>query len=119
MSAAIEKRDDMIDSLRSRLSNLRRAADAESRELMGLGASVGTAYAYGAMERRAESTGRPMSSPIDGVSPRLAYGGMLYVAGRFVGGDAGLALQSGGKALLMVHAYLQGRDSASGSGAGR
>lgn len=115
MSVAIEKRDEKIDSLENRLRNLRRSADAEAKELMGTGAAVGTAYAFGAMEKRAENRGAAIQSPVDGVDPKIAYGAGMYIAGRLVGGDAGLALQNGGKSLLIIKAYQSGRESAGSS----
>jgi hypothetical protein len=114
-SAAIERRDEQIDSLRNRLSNIRKTAELESREIMSTGAEAVTAYAYGAMERRAENRGTPLASLVDGVPTRLSYGVAAYVAGRFVGGDAGLIMQAGGKALITVHAYLAGRESVGAS----
>lgn len=114
-SMAIEKRDEQIDSLKSRLSNLRKSAESESREVMSAVGEAVAAYAYGSMEKKAENRGRPLSSPVDGVNPRLAYGVAAYVAGRVVGGDAGLILQAGGKALVTVHAYLSGREAAGNS----
>lgn len=114
-SSAIEKRDEEIASLRARASNLRKAAEAESREIMSSVGEAVVAYGYGAMEKRAENRGQPLASLVDGVSPRLAYGVAAYVAGRVVGGDAGLILQAGGKALVTVHAYLAGRESVGNS----
>ncbi len=114
-SMAIAKREEQIDSLKSRLSNLRKSAENESREIMGAVGEAVAAYAYGTMEKKAENRGQPLSSPIDGINPRLAYGALAYVAGRVVGGDAGLILQSGGKALVTVHSYLAGREAAGSS----
>jgi len=114
-SSAIEKRDEEIASLKARASNLRRTAEAESRQIMETAGEAIAAYAYGAMERRAENRGQPLSSPIDGINPRLAYGVGAYIAGRVVGGDAGLILQAGGKALVTVHSYLAGRESVGSS----
>lgn len=110
-SSAIEKRDEQIDSLRNRLSNLRKGADAEAKEVMATAGQLAVAYGYGAMERREEAAGRALTSPIDGVPPRVAYGVGAYIAGRMAGGDAGLILQAGGKALLTIHAYTAGRES--------
>lgn len=119
MSSAIEKRDEQIDSLRARLNGLRRSADEEAKELMGTGAGLAGAYGYGAMERRAETSGRPLSSPIEGVDPLLSYGVGAYVAGRMVKGDPGLALSNIGKALLTIKAYKAGRESSGGGGSTR
>lgn len=111
MSSAIEKRDEQIDSLRNRLSNLRRASQEEAKEVLGTGAGLAAAYGFGAMERRAETTSRPLSSPIEGVDPLLSYGAGAFIAGRVVGGDAGLALTNAGRALLTIKAYKAGRES--------
>ena len=116
MSVAIEKRDEKIDALQSRLSNLRRAANEEAKELMGTATGFAAAYGYGALEAKAEARGAGIASPIDGVDPMLMYGGLGMVAGRVVGGDAGLALSNGGRALLTIKAYKAGRESARPAG---
>lgn len=115
MSAAIEKRDEKIDSLQSRLSNLRRKADEEAKEILGTAAGFGAAYAYGAMEKKAENRGAAIASPIEGVDPMLVYGAGGWLAGRMVGGDAGQALSNAGRALLVIKAYKSGRDSTGSS----
>lgn len=112
MSAAIERRDEQIDSLRSRLASLRRASQEEAKEVLGTAAGLAAAYGFGAIERRAESSpGGRMSSPIEGLDPILVYGAGAFVAGRMVGGDAGNALTNAGRALLTIKAYKAGRES--------
>lgn len=111
MSAAIEKRDDKIDSLQNRLSNLRKRAQEESRELLGAGAELGACFALGHMEARAQREGRTLESPIEGVDLKVAYGVGLFVAGRFVEGDAGLLMQNAGRGILAVKAYEEGKAS--------
>lgn len=112
MSAAIEKRDEKIDSLQTRLANLRRNANEEAKEILGTSAGLAAAYGLGAMEKRAENRGAALASPIEGVDAKLVYGAGLFVAGRMAGGDAGLALQNAGRAILTIKAYLAGRESA-------
>ncbi len=112
MSAAIEKRDEKIDSLQTRLANLRRNANEEAKEILGTSAGLAAAYGYGAMEKRAENRGAALASPIDGVDAKIVYGAGLFIAGRMAGGDAGNALQNAGRAILTIKAYQAGRESA-------
>lgn len=116
MSAAIEKRDNKIDALQTRLANLRRSANEEAKALMGSATGFAAAYGYGAVEAKAEARGASIASPIDGVDAMLVYGIAGMVGGRVVGGDAGDALGNAGRALLTIKAYKAGRESARPAG---
>lgn len=107
-TTALEKARDELDTIRSRMRAQRSRAEEESRQVLGLAAEGAAAYGLGAWEKERARTNEALPT-VMGLPPKLVIGAAAYTAGRYMGGDAGLALESAGRAALAVHAYETGR----------
>jgi len=106
-NAAITRRDEEISTLRSRMSGIRRAAEAESRSLQGKAVQAVTAFAWGAYQ--AERTRQNQTVPtVLGLDAEIAWGVGLYAAAKLTDGRAGELLEDSSQALLTVYAYKRG-----------
>jgi len=106
-TTALDKAKAETEKLRERMSRGRARAELEAAEIQNTAVELGTAYAFGSYKGREQRANRTLMT-IGGLDPDVVWGGALYVAGRFAGGRAGEALQSGAKGILAGYAYQKG-----------
>lgn len=92
MSGAIEVREEN-DSLRKRLTNVRREADEQARELWTGAVELGSAYA---VEKYIAGGG---SVSVFGLSTRRTLAIASYAAGMYMDGEAGDLLKAAGRGI--------------------
>lgn len=104
MSSAIEKRDDLIDNLRSRLRSERDRLKTEGRKVLRTAGSLGTGYALGMAEAK---WGR---DALAGMNIHLGVGALASGAALLgIGGDdVAEAASVVGNTALGVYGYTKG-----------
>jgi hypothetical protein len=99
----LAERDEKIASLEKRNASIRRSASESAAEAMDTGASILTGFALG----KAEANGVDIG--FMGLDTPTVVGGVAYVAGEVVDGEAGRLLRAVGRGALSVASYNFGR----------
>jgi hypothetical protein len=112
-SAAITKREEQIQSLKSRLSSLRASVAEQGRGVQRVAVASGAALALGAWEASRQRARQGALPTVAGLNPYLTWGGGMYVAAQLVGGRAGEVMEDASIGVLAVYAHQLGGGTAS------
>lgn len=103
-----------IESLTSRLSNLRERFESTSARIQSTAVAGAAGYALGAMQKdyRARNNGRGEAMPtVMNLNPGLVYGVATFVAAELIGGRTAEIIHSASTGLVAVAAYQMGMES--------
>lgn len=93
--------------LQARVSGLRERAEAEAARWQNGATTLGGAYLYGALEKRARTSGQPLPT-VMGLPPAASMGLVGYLVGPQIGGRAGEMIEAAALGVLSAEAYKQG-----------
>ena len=104
--AGLTKLEEQVQSLKSRLSNLREKTTSTAARIQRVGTSAVGAYVYGKFEADAAASGQTMST-IAGIDPMLTWGVGAALASDYIGGRWGEVLGDAGVGIVSAWAYKQ------------
>lgn len=109
-NTSIVKAQEEVQSLRTRLSNLRGRIEDQGTKVQSMAVKGATAFALGSYVRR-QAAANAATFSLMGMDTKLTFGLIGYGVSQFVDGRAGELIESAAEACLTVYAYERGHQT--------